>query len=186
MRFAELFEKHFDELAMLESTSKRLCLAYPWAFNNSGQICFAGTRIFVQRAIQEEFVERLVARCRLWRDQTQWLRLERRPVRGASGHQGLVGRSGRTRCEGPRRVGDPLCRTVPGQAGRVAAALDGVGDFTAAYTHLSSLLALHPAADLPAPWPALVAEALELTHFPDEGRRTKDDERRKTKDERSP
>ncbi len=30
-------------------------------YNNSGQICFAGTRIFVQRSIQEEFVERLGA-----------------------------------------------------------------------------------------------------------------------------
>jgi len=29
------------------------------AFSNSGQICFAGTRLFVQRSIQEEFVERL-------------------------------------------------------------------------------------------------------------------------------
>jgi aldehyde dehydrogenase (NAD+) len=28
-------------------------------FNNSGQICFAGTRLFVQRSIQQEFVERL-------------------------------------------------------------------------------------------------------------------------------
>ncbi|GAA4353734.1 aldehyde dehydrogenase family protein [Variovorax defluvii] len=28
-------------------------------FNNTGQICFAGTRIFVQRAIEDEFVERL-------------------------------------------------------------------------------------------------------------------------------
>lgn len=28
-------------------------------FNNSGQICSAGTRIFVQRSIQEEFVQRL-------------------------------------------------------------------------------------------------------------------------------
>jgi aldehyde dehydrogenase (NAD+) len=28
-------------------------------YNNSGQICFAGTRIFVQRSIQEQFVERL-------------------------------------------------------------------------------------------------------------------------------
>lgn len=28
-------------------------------FNNSGQICYAGTRVFVQRSIQEEFVERL-------------------------------------------------------------------------------------------------------------------------------
>ena len=30
-------------------------------FNNSGQICYAGTRLFVQRQIQDEFVERLVA-----------------------------------------------------------------------------------------------------------------------------
>lgn len=30
-------------------------------FNNSGQICFAGTRVFVQRSIQAEFVERLSA-----------------------------------------------------------------------------------------------------------------------------
>lgn len=30
-------------------------------FNNSGQICFAGTRIFVQRSIQEEFTERFMA-----------------------------------------------------------------------------------------------------------------------------
>ena len=30
-------------------------------FNNSGQICYAGTRIFVQRAIYDEFVERLGA-----------------------------------------------------------------------------------------------------------------------------
>lgn len=30
-------------------------------FNNSGQICYAGTRLFVQRSIQEEFVERLKA-----------------------------------------------------------------------------------------------------------------------------
>jgi aldehyde dehydrogenase (NAD+) len=30
-------------------------------YNNSGQICSAGTRIFVQRAIHEEFVARLVA-----------------------------------------------------------------------------------------------------------------------------
>ena len=30
-------------------------------FNNTGQICFAGTRIFVQRAIQNEFLERLAA-----------------------------------------------------------------------------------------------------------------------------
>ncbi|QDL38639.1 aldehyde dehydrogenase family protein [Rhodoferax sediminis] len=29
-------------------------------FNNSGQICSAGTRIFVQRSIQEEFVARMV------------------------------------------------------------------------------------------------------------------------------
>ena len=28
-------------------------------FNNSGQICFAGTRLFVQRSVQDEFVERL-------------------------------------------------------------------------------------------------------------------------------
>ncbi|MEY4138794.1 MAG: aldehyde dehydrogenase DhaS [Pseudomonadota bacterium] len=30
-------------------------------FNNSGQICYAGTRVFVQRSIQEEFVQRLGA-----------------------------------------------------------------------------------------------------------------------------
>jgi aldehyde dehydrogenase (NAD+) len=30
-------------------------------FSNSGQICFAGTRVFVERRIQEEFVERLAA-----------------------------------------------------------------------------------------------------------------------------
>ena len=30
-------------------------------FNNSGQICYAGTRVFVQRAIYDEFVERLGA-----------------------------------------------------------------------------------------------------------------------------
>jgi aldehyde dehydrogenase (NAD+) len=30
-------------------------------FSNSGQICFAGTRVFVQRSIQSEFVERLSA-----------------------------------------------------------------------------------------------------------------------------
>ncbi len=30
-------------------------------FSNSGQICFAGTRVFVQRRIQDEFVERLGA-----------------------------------------------------------------------------------------------------------------------------
>lgn len=30
-------------------------------FNNSGQICYAGTRIFVQRSIQEEFVARMAA-----------------------------------------------------------------------------------------------------------------------------
>lgn len=30
-------------------------------YNNSGQICFAGTRVFVQRSIQEQFVERLSA-----------------------------------------------------------------------------------------------------------------------------
>jgi aldehyde dehydrogenase (NAD+) len=29
-------------------------------FNNTGQICFAGTRLFVQRSIQDEFVARLV------------------------------------------------------------------------------------------------------------------------------
>jgi aldehyde dehydrogenase (NAD+) len=28
-------------------------------FNNTGQICFAGTRIFVQRSIQDEFVQRM-------------------------------------------------------------------------------------------------------------------------------
>ena len=28
-------------------------------FSNSGQICFAGTRLFVQRSVQDEFVERL-------------------------------------------------------------------------------------------------------------------------------
>ena len=42
-----------------------LDLAVPGAamavFNNSGQICTAGTRLFVQRNIQEEFVERLTA-----------------------------------------------------------------------------------------------------------------------------
>lgn len=31
------------------------------AFNNSGQICFAGTRLFVQKSIHEEFVARLAA-----------------------------------------------------------------------------------------------------------------------------
>jgi aldehyde dehydrogenase (NAD+) len=30
-------------------------------FNNSGQICFAGSRVFVQRSIHEEFVERMGA-----------------------------------------------------------------------------------------------------------------------------
>ncbi|MDE2303692.1 MAG: aldehyde dehydrogenase family protein, partial [Sphingomonadales bacterium] len=30
-------------------------------FNNSGQICYAGTRLFVQRPILDEFVERLAA-----------------------------------------------------------------------------------------------------------------------------
>ncbi len=30
-------------------------------FNNTGQICYAGTRLFVQRSIQDEFVERLAA-----------------------------------------------------------------------------------------------------------------------------
>jgi aldehyde dehydrogenase (NAD+) len=42
-----------------------LDLAVPGAamavFNNSGQICTAGTRLFVQRGIHEEFVERLTA-----------------------------------------------------------------------------------------------------------------------------
>jgi aldehyde dehydrogenase (NAD+) len=40
-----------------------LDLAVPGAamgvFSNSGQICFSGTRLFVQRSIQDEFVERL-------------------------------------------------------------------------------------------------------------------------------
>lgn len=31
------------------------------AFSNTGQICYAGTRLFVQRSIQDEFVERLSA-----------------------------------------------------------------------------------------------------------------------------
>jgi aldehyde dehydrogenase (NAD+) len=31
------------------------------AFNNTGQICYAGTRLFVQRSIQQEFVQRLTA-----------------------------------------------------------------------------------------------------------------------------
>jgi len=31
------------------------------AFNNTGQICYAGTRLFVQRSIQDQFVERLSA-----------------------------------------------------------------------------------------------------------------------------
>ena len=31
------------------------------AFSNSGQICFAGTRLFVERSIHEEFIERLTA-----------------------------------------------------------------------------------------------------------------------------
>jgi len=30
-------------------------------FNNSGQICYSGTRVFVQRSIQEEFAERVAA-----------------------------------------------------------------------------------------------------------------------------
>ncbi len=30
-------------------------------YNNSGQICFAGTRIFVQRSIQDQFIERMAA-----------------------------------------------------------------------------------------------------------------------------
>ena len=30
-------------------------------FGNSGQVCVAGTRLFVQRRIQEEFVDRLKA-----------------------------------------------------------------------------------------------------------------------------
>jgi aldehyde dehydrogenase (NAD+) len=30
-------------------------------FNNSGQICYAGTRLFVERKIQDEFVERVTA-----------------------------------------------------------------------------------------------------------------------------
>src|SRR5439155_10527052 len=42
-----------------------LYLAVPGAamavFNNSGQICTAGTRLFVQRSVHEEFVERLTA-----------------------------------------------------------------------------------------------------------------------------
>jgi aldehyde dehydrogenase (NAD+) len=42
-----------------------LCLAVPGAamgvYNNSGQICTAGTRLFVQRKIHGEFVDRLVA-----------------------------------------------------------------------------------------------------------------------------
>jgi len=42
-----------------------LDLAVPGAamgvYNNSGQICTAGTRLFVQRSIHEEFVQRLVA-----------------------------------------------------------------------------------------------------------------------------
>ena len=32
-------------------------------FSNSGQICFAGTRLFVQRSVQDEFVERLQKFC---------------------------------------------------------------------------------------------------------------------------
>jgi aldehyde dehydrogenase (NAD+) len=31
------------------------------AFNNTGQVCYAGTRLFVQRSIQQEFLERLAA-----------------------------------------------------------------------------------------------------------------------------
>ncbi|MFC9454372.1 aldehyde dehydrogenase family protein [Streptomyces sp. NPDC056983] len=30
-------------------------------FGNTGQVCFAGTRVFVERSIQDEFVERMVA-----------------------------------------------------------------------------------------------------------------------------
>ena len=33
-------------------------------FNNSGQICFAGSRIFVQRSIQDEFIEKMAAYAR--------------------------------------------------------------------------------------------------------------------------
>jgi len=32
-------------------------------FSNSGQVCYSGTRLFVQRAVQEEFIERLKRFC---------------------------------------------------------------------------------------------------------------------------
>lgn len=84
-------------------------------FNNSGQICYAGTRLFVQRPIYDEFVERLAAFSKTIRvgdtldPQTQLGPLvSRKQLTNVSGYFDLARSEGARVMSGGERLGGDL------------------------------------------------------------------------------
>ncbi|MBT2336614.1 aldehyde dehydrogenase family protein [Variovorax paradoxus] len=86
-------------------------------FNNSGQICFAGTRVFVQRGVHDEFVERMAAYGRtlkvgdpLAQDTRLGPLISQRQLERVLGYIELGGREGARLVGGGQRLGGELTR----------------------------------------------------------------------------
>lgn len=84
-------------------------------FSNSGQICFAGTRVFVERKIQAEFVERLNAYSRtlkvgdpLGADTTLGPLISKRQLERVLGYVEAGGKEGAELVVGGKRLGGAL------------------------------------------------------------------------------
>ena len=84
-------------------------------FNNTGQICFAGTRLFVQRSIQAEFVERLSTYTRslkvgdaLAPDTTLGPLISRRQLERVLGYIEIGGQEGAELVSGGGRLGGEM------------------------------------------------------------------------------
>ena len=84
-------------------------------FTNSGQVCFAGTRVFVQRSIQEQFVERLGAFTKtlktgdpLAADTRLGPLINQRQLDRVLGYVGKGGDEGATLVAGGKRLGGEL------------------------------------------------------------------------------
>lgn len=85
------------------------------AFNNSGQICFAGTRLLVQKSIHEEFVEKLAAFSKTLRvgdgmDPSTQLGplINSKQLDKVMGYVGIGTREGATLAAGGKRLGGEL------------------------------------------------------------------------------
>jgi aldehyde dehydrogenase (NAD+) len=84
-------------------------------FNNSGQICYSGTRVFVQRSIQDEFAKRVAAFCKTLKvghpmDPATQLGplISQRQLDRVLGYMDIGANEGATLVAGGKRVGGEL------------------------------------------------------------------------------